>query len=201
MELIIGFVLAVLGIVAAALSRQLADEFKAWTPWIVERLIKCAVHKLHHEQRERFEEEWLSHISEIPGEVGKLIAALGLVRASLRMSGDATVIKRALDIVVSSIMLFGNNPLFLVVALLIKLEDGGPILVRHEEKGLNGRTISVLKFRTMAVGCPPQRTRVGGWLLRFHYDEAPRMINVLRGDDTLPKLKYFIRALRWRDRD
>src|ERR1700751_4821393 len=98
MELILGVILGVLGIIAAAVSRQLTDEFKAWTPWITRRLIRRAARRLPDEQRDRFEEEWLSHLNEIPGEVGKVIAALGFVRASRRMSPGVTAIKRVSDI-------------------------------------------------------------------------------------------------------
>jgi two-component system, cell cycle sensor histidine kinase PleC len=80
------FFLAVLGIFAAAFSRQLADEFKAWTPWLINHIIRLAVRQLPENQRSRRDEEWCSHINEIPGEVGKLICALDFLRASWKMS-------------------------------------------------------------------------------------------------------------------
>jgi hypothetical protein len=71
------------GILAAALSKQMADEFKAWTPWLIKRLLDRAVSILPDKRlRDRFAEEWASYISEIPGEVGKILGALGLLRAA-----------------------------------------------------------------------------------------------------------------------
>jgi phage terminase Nu1 subunit (DNA packaging protein) len=74
MELIKMFLLGALGILAAAAARLLADEFKAWAPWIIERLIRRAVRELPQNLRERYEEEWQSHVDEIPGDIGKVIS-------------------------------------------------------------------------------------------------------------------------------
>ena len=111
MELIIGFGLGVLGIIAAAASRQLADEFKAWTPWIIERLVKHAVRTLPEAWRDRFEEEWLSHIRETPGEVGKIMAAFGFLFAARQMSSPIIFPKRCLDVVAALATLFVVAPL------------------------------------------------------------------------------------------
>jgi hypothetical protein len=71
-------------------SRQLTDELKAWTPRIIEWLIGCAVLRLPKDQRERFGEEWRSHIYETPGEIGKLFNALGLLLAARKMPKPVT---------------------------------------------------------------------------------------------------------------
>jgi hypothetical protein len=73
------------GVIGAALSQQLADELKAWTPWLVRRIIQFDVALLPQSQRERFSEEWMSHINEVPGEIGKLITALGFLLAVRKM--------------------------------------------------------------------------------------------------------------------
>ena len=75
-------------VILAASGNQAAHEFRAWAPWIIERLIRCAVVRLPETARERYEEEWSSHVSELPGDIGKLIAALGFLRASKRMRPD-----------------------------------------------------------------------------------------------------------------
>jgi hypothetical protein len=85
---------AVLGIFGAAISRQLTDEFEAWTPWLVNYLIQRALRQLPENQRKRREEEWLSHVDEIPGEVGKLIDALDFLRASWKIS---TALEQLMD--------------------------------------------------------------------------------------------------------
>jgi hypothetical protein len=88
-------ILAALGataaaILAGALSRQVADEFKAWSPWLTGRLLKCATKRLPENIRDRYGEEWASHVAETPGELGKLVAACGIIFASFRMSSLST---------------------------------------------------------------------------------------------------------------
>src|SRR5690242_13498621 len=83
-----GLILTFLGLVAVAvLTRVLTDEFKAWTPWLVEQLIRIAVSNLDDQLRSRMSEEWRSHITETPGDLGKLIVACGFVRAAHQMGG------------------------------------------------------------------------------------------------------------------
>jgi hypothetical protein len=183
MELIIGFGLGVLGIIAAAASRQLADEFKAWTPWIIERLVKHAVRTLPEAWRDRFEEEWLSHIRETPGEVGKIMAAFGFLFAARQMSSPIIFPKRCLDVVAALATLFVVAPLFLFIAAAIKFEDGGPIFATRATKRPNrGRGPALLEFRTTSLAATGGYTRVGRLLRPGHLDLLPILINVLRGD-------------------
>jgi hypothetical protein len=70
-------------VVAAKVS---ADEINAWLPWLVRRLVAFAVRLLPEDQRERYSEEWSSHVIEVPGRIGKIVAAAGLVLASLRIN-------------------------------------------------------------------------------------------------------------------
>jgi hypothetical protein len=86
MALIIGFGLFLVSVLTAALSRVVAEEFVAWTPAIVRRLIRIAVARLPENYRERFEEEWHSHVNEVPGVFGKLLAAADCSRAAQRMA-------------------------------------------------------------------------------------------------------------------
>jgi hypothetical protein len=72
----------------AFFSRLLTDELKAWTPWIVDRLIRRAVRQSPENLRERLAEEWASHVNEIPGDIGKLLWAFDYLRASWKM-GDS----------------------------------------------------------------------------------------------------------------
>jgi hypothetical protein len=74
------------GVLGAALSRQCGDEFKAWVPWIVKLFLQRAIERLPENQRERYEEEWRSHLDQVPGEIGKLIVAIGLLSAARKMS-------------------------------------------------------------------------------------------------------------------
>jgi hypothetical protein len=70
----------------AVLARLIADELKAWSPWITQKLIKAAVSQLAESQRERFSEEWLSHLNEIPGDLTKIGVALGFLLAAGKMN-------------------------------------------------------------------------------------------------------------------
>jgi lipopolysaccharide/colanic/teichoic acid biosynthesis glycosyltransferase len=122
----------------------------------------------------------------------------------LLVSGRAWV-KRALDVVASGLFLLLGSPLFLLIALLIKLEDRGPIFFAHTRVGKFGRHFKMFKFRSMCVDAEarmkellarnqhregitfkikddPRITRVGRWLRKLSLDELPQFYNVLRGD-------------------
>jgi exopolysaccharide biosynthesis polyprenyl glycosylphosphotransferase len=107
------------------------------------------------------------------------------------------VAKRALDIAVASLLLIALTPLMLAVALAIKLDSRGPVLFVQPRTGRGGHLFRLLTFRSMRVGSPvlvredgaivkgprdDRVTRVGRILRRFSLDEAPQLINVLRGD-------------------
>jgi hypothetical protein len=75
----------IMGILVAASSKVLADELKAWRPYLVKKLIGFAVSRLREKQRERYNEEWSSYVEEMPGEIGRVLAAIGLVVAAVRI--------------------------------------------------------------------------------------------------------------------
>jgi lipopolysaccharide/colanic/teichoic acid biosynthesis glycosyltransferase len=124
------------------------------------------------------------------------------------------VVKRALDIVLASLLLALLTPLTLMVAVLIKLDGSGPVLFRQRRLGRHMRPFSMLKFRTMepgvsagphrayiaelATGSPsdrgtgvkklqadPRVTSVGRFLRRLSIDETPQLLNVLAGHMSL----------------
>ena len=127
MEVIWIVAIAILGVVGAAISRQMTDEFKAWMPWLISFIIDRAVRMLPESQRERFAEEWRSHVIEIPGDAGKLIVALGFFVASSKRAGiPAAAGKRIIDIIFSGAAIVALAPLLVVLALLyIKLDSTG----------------------------------------------------------------------------
>ena len=105
-------------------------------------------------------------------------------------------LKRVADGLVALVLLLATAPLVLLAALLIWLEDRGPVLYRQERSGWLGQPFQVLKLRTMKVAFAhgpatwtvpgdARITRVGWWLRRLRLDELPQLINVLRGDMSL----------------
>jgi hypothetical protein len=103
-----------------------------------------------------------------------------------------TMTKRWFDIVVSAVALVLLSPLFAVIALLIKCESPGPVLLKRRRRGYNTDESRIWKFRTTAVedGETVQRgtrgaarvTSVGAFLRRFSLDELPQLVNVLKGE-------------------
>ena len=106
-------------------------------------------------------------------------------------------IKRFFDIVISIMSLLILFPLFLLIALLIKLDSQGPVFYVQERIGQNGRPFNLIKFRTMVVGAEEMGlglavakdderiTRVGRFLRQWTLDELPQLTNVLKGDVSL----------------
>ena len=104
------------------------------------------------------------------------------------------VAKRAMDILISAIVLLSLSPLMLLIAAAIKLEDGGPIFFRQKRLTRHGREFDILKFRSMVVDAEkyagavlatdndPRITRVGRIIRPFRLDELPQLINILKGD-------------------
>jgi len=107
------------------------------------------------------------------------------------------IVKRILDIVISTVALIMLFPLMAFIALAIKLDSKGPVFFRQERVGKDGKTFKIWKFRTMSVEAPaegfghsvtpnnPYLTRVGRFLREWGLDELPQLINVLRGEMSL----------------
>ena len=118
---------------------------------------------------------------------------LGLVRARPRRPAPARrpidlLIKRMIDIAGAALGLVMLSPILLVIAILVRLVLGRPILFRHRRPGLKGKVFTLVKFRTMHPGKEPdaQRTPALGRLLRStSLDEIPQLWNVLVGDMSL----------------
>ena len=109
---------------------------------------------------------------------------------------EQMIIKRVMDIVISSIMLLCASPIMLITALAIKLCDGGPVLYSQNRVTRNGKIFNVLKFRSMIVNADADGIRgasknddritpVGKIIRACRVDELPQLINVLRGDMSL----------------
>ncbi len=103
-------------------------------------------------------------------------------------------IRRVLDVVVSVLILLLLSPVFLVLAVLVKLSSPGPVLFRQERVGRCGKSFVLLKFRSMRVatggpevtaGGDTRVTPIGRFMRKWKLDELPQFLNVLRGDMTL----------------
>jgi len=130
------------------------------------------------------------------------------------LAGWNTLVKRAVDLLLSTLALLLLWPLLLLLALLVHFVEGGPVFYRQRRMGLDGKSFTILKFRTMipnaeedtgprfAVPNDPRTTGIGTWLRRTSLDELPQLINVLRGDMSLvgprPERPEFVERFRQR---
>jgi lipopolysaccharide/colanic/teichoic acid biosynthesis glycosyltransferase len=104
------------------------------------------------------------------------------------------LLKRPLDVILSTFMLILSLPVSLPIAVAIKMQDGGPIFYRQERWGRGGKRFKAYKFRTMVPSSDmqfgikqagehdPRITRVGRILRAMGLDELPQLLNILRGD-------------------
>lgn len=120
--------------------------------------------------------------------------------------------KRLIDMGVSTAVLLIGLPMWLLVALLIKLDSPGTVFYAQERVGMKGKTYRMFKFRSMvkdaeklsgpkwAAKEDPRITKIGKWLRKTRIDEIPQFWNVLKGEMSLvgprPERPYFVEKLR-----
>lgn len=128
------------------------------------------------------------------------------------LSGWQGFIKRTFDVVVAAFSLLVLSPLFLLIAVAIKLTSPGPVFYLQKRLSLDGREFTMLKFRSMradaeaktgpvwAAKNDPRTTPVGKFLRRSSLDELPQLLNVLKGDMSLvgprPERPHFVEQFR-----
>ena len=115
--------------------------------------------------------------------------------------------KKALDILFSLLGLVCLSFVFLIIVILIKLEDRGPVFYRGVRVGRFGKRFRIYKFRTMVINAEkiggsstadddPRITKTGRLLRKFKLDELPQLINVLRGEMSIvgprPEVSYYV---------
>ena len=136
------------------------------------------------------------------------VLGMPLLRVSApAFTGARRVVKGIFDRVAAGLLLAVLSPLFLAVALLIKLDSKGTVLYRQQRIGKAEQAFTMLKFRTMGADAEsrraellpvnqgagplfklrvdPRTTRIGGWLRRYSVDELPQLVNVLTGSMSL----------------
>lgn len=123
------------------------------------------------------------------------------------MRGPGLVIKRAFDVIATSIALTLLLPVLLLTAISIKLDSKGPVIYRQQRIGKNGQIFNMLKFRSMIANADelkdslsklneadgpvfkikndPRVTKLGGFIRKYSIDELPQLLNVLKGDMSL----------------
>lgn len=116
-------------------------------------------------------------------------------------------VKRFIDVVFSGIATILLLPIFLILAIVVKLSSTGPIFFLQDRIGLNGKTFKIIKYRTMYVDSEkagpqlsssedPRITKVGRFLRKTRLDEFPQFINVLKGEMSLvgprPERQFYI---------
>lgn len=115
--------------------------------------------------------------------------------------------KRFFDIVASGCGLLVLSPVFLVVAIWIKLDSRGPVFYRQVRVGFKNRDFKIFKFRSMRIGADkgslvtiggrdPRVTRSGYFIRKYKLDELPQLINVFVGDMSLvgprPEVRHYV---------
>ena len=115
--------------------------------------------------------------------------------------------KRIFDILASGCGLIVLSPLFLILAIWIKLDSKGPVFYRQVRVGRNNRDFRIFKFRSMREGSDkgslvtiggrdPRITRSGYFIRKFKLDELPQLINVFVGDMSLvgprPEVRHYV---------
>ena len=117
-----------------------------------------------------------------------------LLSKNMGLSYGASIVKRIFDIVASLAGLVLLSPVMLMTAVFIKLEDHGPVIYKQERCTMNGRKFWIYKFRSMIVNAEgtgeaipaidgdERITKIGRIIRRYHIDELPQLVNVLKGD-------------------
>lgn len=123
------------------------------------------------------------------------------------LTREQEVIKRAEDLIFAVLLLIPALPVMLLIALGIKLEDGGPVFYRQKRVTKGGREFDMLKFRSMQVDAEKDGprlagkndsriTKMGKIIRNLHFDELPQIVNVLRGEMSMvgprPERREFI---------
>lgn len=125
-------------------------------------------------------------------------------------------VKRIFDFVIAAVVIILSSPMFVFCYILVKREDGGPVIFKQKRIGRFGRPFYIYKFRSMRIdaekdgprlfkgdGEDPRLTKIGRFLRRHHLDELPQLWNVLKGDMSFvgprPERAYYIKQIEKRD--
>lgn len=125
----------------------------------------------------------------------------------LKKKKNSLFIKRSFDLIVSLIMVIITSPVFLILAIMIKLDSPGPVFYRQNRITSFGKTFRIFKFRTMVqnadqigalvtVEKDPRITRIGNKIRKYRLDELPQLLNIIVGEmsfvGTRPEVKKYV---------
>ncbi len=191
----------------AILDEERPDEVIITLPWMYHRKIMGIVRECERRNARARIVPDLFQMSLTQVNVEDLggVPLIGVRTVSI--SKGALLVKRLIDVTVSAVGLLLCAPLFLLIALAVRLDSPGPVIFRQTRVGLRGRHFEMYKFRSMHVGAEeqqdmlaefneadgpifkirddPRLTRVGRILRRLSLDELPQLVNVLRGEMSL----------------
>jgi sugar transferase (PEP-CTERM system associated) len=169
-------------------------------------LLECRLHGVQITDLARFFERVHGHVPIESLKVSWLIYGDGFRQSFLR-----TFVKRSFDLITASVLLLSALPVMAIVAVLIALESGFPLIYRQERVGHHGIQYTVLKFRSMrkdaegdgrpawAVQNDSRVTALGRFIRRTRIDELPQLFNVLKGEMSLvgprPERPVFVNML------
>ena len=154
------------------------------------------------EQSFRFDEETYENVT-----------AIDLSNVVNKASALYSISKRTMDIVSSFVGLILLSPLFLLVAILIKLDSKGPIIFKQIRIGKDSKPFYIYKFRSMKIDAPNLSTeefinasdfttKVGKFIRKTSIDELPQLVNILKGDMSIvgprPVIEREVRLLELR---
>jgi sugar transferase (PEP-CTERM system associated) len=172
----------------------------------IDDLLQCKLHGIKVTAASTFFEREACQIRVDSLQPSWLVFSDGFDQSFMR-----TFIKRTFDLIVSVVMLICSFPIMVVTAIYIVAEDRGPVFYRQERVGKDGKTFSVLKFRSMRNNAEqegkPQwaalnddrTTKVGRFIRKVRIDELPQILNVLKGEMSFvgprPERPHFVKEL------
>jgi hypothetical protein len=170
------------------LAGLLWNEFREWMPWLARRVLNRAVAKLPQQAQARMKEELTAELAAIPGKISPLVFSCSLwwsfSKCAIFARLDAATsryVLRAVDYVLSTLLIFFAGPAILITLALTSLSCGTTSLRRIRCSGPAGTSFKLTRFqvRNARTG---QITRTGQMVLRLRLDRLPELFNVLAGE-------------------